>query len=202
MSGASWLRWSLAALMAAIALYHVVRLLAAHRRRQYGEADVDLTHAAMGSAMAMMLVGALTLRTGHFWALGFTATASWFTLRTLLAYVRGGAGAVPHPLRQTVLSGAMLLMLFAATTPGAATSGATQMRGMAMSGGGAGASYRGLVFLVAAVVAVVAIGTAAGLGGPRYRVVATSEGTLAPRMTAACQLAMNATTVYMLLLMA
>jgi hypothetical protein len=199
MSGASWLRWSLAVLMAAIALYHVVRLVAAHRRRHYGEADVDLTHAAMGSAMAMMLVGAVSLRTSQLWAAGFAGIAAWFVLRTLLGYVRAGAGAVMPPLRQSVLSGAMLLMLLAATTPAAGGAGSTLMRGMAMSD--AGASDRGLLFLVAAVVAIVAIGTAAGLA-PRSRQAAASDGTLAPRMTAACQLAMNATTVYMLLLMA
>ncbi|MDX6230524.1 MAG: hypothetical protein QOI76_3914 [Frankiales bacterium] len=201
MPGTPWLRWSLAALMAAIAAYHLVRLVAARRRARHGEVDVDVTHAAMGSAMAMMLLGGLTLRSSQVWATAFCAPAVWFGLRTLLAYVRGGARAVAHPVQQAVLSAAMLCMLLAAATPARAGTGSTVMRGMAMSGSGAGgAGSRGLLVVAGAVVAV-ALATAAGLGR-QGRSGDPRSGTLAPRTTAACQLAMTATTAYMLLLLA
>jgi Domain of unknown function (DUF5134) len=204
MSGAPWLRWSLATVMIAIALYHGVRLVAAHRRGRHSEADVDLTHAAMGSAMAMMLFGALSLRTSHFWAMAFTAPALWFVLRALLTYVRRGAQAMGHPLRQAVLSVAMLFMLLAAGTPVTAGSAWASMQGMTMTPGRLGASTPvdpAPTLLLVAAVAAVAIWTAAALRRRGDRTGCAADVAIAPRMTAGCQLAMNVTTIYMLLLM-
>lgn len=191
MSGAPWLRWSLALLMAAIACYHVIRLAESHRRRRYGEADVDLTHAAMGSAMTVMLVGTVTLSVTHFWALAFSAVAFWFVLRAILAYIRHGAQSVTHALAQIVLSGAMLFMVLAAT--------GSSMTGMTMPGSPAAGAAVGRVPVLLFVAAVVAVGawTALGLG----RAGQGAEAGVAPRTTAGCQLAMSATTVYLLLLM-
>jgi hypothetical protein len=76
------------------------------------------------------------------------------------------------------------------------------MQGMTMPGNlaGAGAAVDPVpVLLLATAVAAVAIWTAVTLR--RGRTGCASDVALAPRMTAGCQLAMNVTTVYMLLLM-
>jgi Domain of unknown function (DUF5134) len=188
-AGASWLRWSLAALMIAITCYHLVRL-AAERR---DEADVDLTHAAMGVAMALMLVGALTSGASRVWALAFVAPTLWFVGRSLVGYIRLGLGlglaAVGGPVRQTVVSASMLVMLLVGGAP-AARAGTSPMAMPGMSG----AHVTGgnvLVLALAAGVAAVAISTASRLR-PRTGSSLVNPG---------CQLAMNVTTVYMLLLL-
>jgi hypothetical protein len=70
-----------------------------------------------------------------------------------------------------------------------------------MSGTGAGGAASGGLLVVAAAVVAVALATAAGLGR-QGRSGDSRSGTLAPRTTAACQLAMTATSAYMLLLLA
>ncbi|BEP13554.1 hypothetical protein acdb102_18650 [Acidothermaceae bacterium B102] len=185
MAGASWLRWSLAALMIAITCYHLVRVAAARR----DEADVDLTHAAMGVAMALMLVGALTSGASRAWALVFVAPTLWFVGRSLVGYIRLGLAAVGGPLRQTVVSAAMLVMLLVAGAP-AARAGSSPMA-MPSMGSSATAGGNVLVLALVAGVAAVAISTASRLR-PRTGSSLVNPG---------CQLAMNVTTVYMLLLL-
>ena len=184
MAGAAWLRWSLAALMIAITCYHLVRVAA--RRRD--EADVDLTQAAMGVAMSLMLVGALTTGASRAWALGFVAPTLWFVGRSLMGYIRLGLAAVGGPLRQTVVSAAMLVMLLVAgavpARAGTPPMAVPSMGSAATTGGSA------LVLALVAGVAAVAVSTASQLR-PRAGSSLVRPG---------CQLAMNVTTVYMLLL--
>jgi hypothetical protein len=184
-AGASWLRWSLAALMIGITCYHLVRLIRVAAARR-GEADVDLTHAAMGVAMALMLVGALTSGASRVWALVFVAPTLWFVGRSLVGYVRLGLAAVGGPVRQTVVSAAMLVMLLVAGAPAARAGSAPMVMPSTSAAGG-----NVLVLALVAGVAAVAISTAARL---RTR---TGSSLVNP----GCQLAMNVTTVYMLLLL-
>ena len=59
MPTASSLRWALAAVMIATAMYHAGRLVVARLRHPRSELDVDLTHAAMGVATTIILVGSV-----------------------------------------------------------------------------------------------------------------------------------------------
>jgi Domain of unknown function (DUF5134) len=185
MSAAGWLRWAIAALMIAIAGYHLARLAIARRRARRTEADVDLTHAAMGAAMAMMLVGALTAQASRGWALAFAGPTLWFVFRTLIDYVR--QHPIGHPLTQAVISGTMVFMLLGTATHGS---------GMAMAD-------QGPVLLLAAAVVAVAIRTTTSIGRRNDSAAGgvLASRVLAPNLTAACQLAMNGTTVFMLVLM-
>jgi hypothetical protein len=185
--------------MLGIALYCAGRLIVARRTGRRIEADVDVVHIGMGTAMAGMLVPSANPLAGHAWNLGWTLffglAVCWFGGRLLIALAeRGAAGSAPVHL---LGSGAMLYMM-SATSPSAS--------GMSMPGMSMGGSVTtpvltllliGLLggFAVLATdhvlrpVAVVA-GAAGGAGAP-----------LAPRLADCCHIAMSVTMGYMLLLM-
>jgi hypothetical protein len=78
MSAPGWLRWAFAVAMIAVALYHLARLVMSRVVRRTTAVDVELSHAAMGAVMAMMLVGTLAGPDGRLLALIFGAPTLWF----------------------------------------------------------------------------------------------------------------------------
>lgn len=194
--------------MIATAIYHLGRLVASQRTRR-SELDVDLTHAAMGIVMAIMLVGSLTPVASRWWAVAFAVPTLWFGWRSLHSCVLEGARAVGRTLPQALSCTVMLYMLIPAATSAAAQSPTTKMAGMhmagmAMSGERDDASLaRGQVLDILLVVAMlgVATWTATTLARrARSSASCSRDGTLTPTLTASCHLAMNVTTVYMLML--
>src|SRR5680860_306643 len=70
-----WLQWMLAIAMILTALYHIGHFVAAPPRVRRSKLDVDLTHAAMGTVMAIMLVGSLPSHTSRNLAIAFAFPA-------------------------------------------------------------------------------------------------------------------------------
>ncbi len=205
MSPASVLRWTLVALMIAVGLYHVARMAAALRRQRRRELDVDATHTLMGLVMAGMLAGSVSGRFADVCFLGFVLATAWFGGLAAQTWVLTGARGLGHPLRQVVGCFAMSYMLV--VTSGAGILGLNRpeirMPGMRMGGGAAlsGSGFPLLLILLAAT-AGVTVWTALTTAGSARRPSAPSPGgVFAPTLTAGCQTAMNATTVYMLAMM-
>ena len=111
MTGPVWLSWPFAALMAASAVFHAARLVAARRAARPHRYDVDLTHLVMSGAMAVMLVLPVGSRQATTWSLVIAVPAGWFAARTVAAAQVGGFRALAGPARQLVMSAAMLFML-------------------------------------------------------------------------------------------
>jgi uncharacterized protein DUF5134 len=182
---ASWLRWLFAAAMIGVALFHVVRLAASRDRHRPDGVDVELTHAAMGVVMTVMLIGVLAPSDSRRLALVFLAPLLWFVWRGLHSFVMHGARAVGPPVRHVVGCAAMVYMLVVLSTAGPA------MPGMSM----AAPSSASPLVAGSLLIATVAV---AGWTLARPRVVGLPA---APALAAGCQLAMNAATVYMLVAM-
>jgi Domain of unknown function (DUF5134) len=217
----TWLSWTFAAVMIATVLYHVSRLMvidAGHR-----ELDVDVTHAAMGVGMAGMLVGRLTPGEGYWWALGFAVPSAWFASRITWTLLGRGVRFVGNHARELLTSVAMVFMLGAvAATAGTATVAAASvtdvsMPGMTMStssargssmalsmphlgGSGFSSSPRIADALLSLAIVGIAVWTLM-IVVRRLRARGREGGAITPALGASCQLAMNATTVYMLVLM-
>ena len=206
MTGPVWLSWPFAALMAASAVFHAARLVAARRAARPHRYDVDLTHLVMSGVMAVMLVLPVGSRQATTWSLVIAVPAGWFAARTVAAAQAGGFRALAGPARQLVMSAAMLFMLLVgvSSTASAATTGMNgmDMSGMDMSGPGSGRL-------------VLRVGRLGGLrrgAGPGRRVLrARAEGAagvhrdgswlLSRRPSLGCRLAMTSAMGYMLLLM-
>ncbi len=192
---ADWLPWLLAAAMVGVAAYHVARLIATRVRHHAASMDVELTHAAMGAAMTAMLVGLVAPAADLWLALPFVAMATWFAVRGVHTYVMDGV--TPRAVAaawQVVGCAAMAYMLLAVVR--SATT--THMAGMVMGGNGrSDVSWPGLRLLLVGA-------TVAWAGWTMFRVVdgrSTSAGAGRVGLSAGCQLAMNMTTVYMLVAM-
>jgi hypothetical protein len=205
--------------MIATVVYHVSRLAATDAVHR--ELDVDVTHAAMGIGMAGMLIGRLTPGESYWWALGFAVPTAWFASRITWTFLGRGARFVGNHLRQLLTSAAMVFMLGAvAATAGTATVAAAavsdiSMPGMAMSGGSAGSSAVSMPHLggsgvssasrlldVLLTLAIIGVATwTFVIVVRRLRLRGREGGPLTPALGASCQLAMNVTTVYMLVLM-
>ncbi|HEY2041811.1 MAG TPA: DUF5134 domain-containing protein [Jatrophihabitans sp.] len=220
MASTMWLRWALAAVMAATAGYHIVRLVAFGLRRHRLEIDVDLSHAAMGATMAAMLLGSLSPGDSRRWAIAFLVPTLWFAWLSMIRYAHvgdrdaddGGGVSFGDPARQVLACAAMLYMLLVGGASTAGMSGAT-MAAMHVAGAGhlsiATSPALGALLLVA-MVGVTAqsyrtcLGYLGYLGMSRIRRPASprdpaaAPGAMAPSLTAGCRLAMNVTTVYML----
>jgi hypothetical protein len=78
MAGPSWLAGILAAVMILTAAYSASRLAISRLRRRAIEFDTDALHAAMGAAMAGMLVPRLNVLPNGVWAAVFGIAAAWF----------------------------------------------------------------------------------------------------------------------------
>jgi hypothetical protein len=136
MAPPAWVAGVLAAVLLLIAGYCATRLVAASWWRRSTDHGVDVMHAAMGVAMAGMLVPRLNLLQARAWAALFAAGAGWFGWQVLRGrrrsgVTRPGAGLpAPHGHHGAhVLScTAMVCMLIAAPHLGApmtARAGAT-----------------------------------------------------------------------------
>jgi hypothetical protein len=207
-SSATSLGQALAAVMIVATLYHAGRLLTSRTRHRHGEFDVDLTNAAMGIGMAIMLVGSLTPSAGRRWAILFAIPTLWFIWRSLDSYLIDGTRAVGRPLRQALTCAAMLYM-FLATARMASTaspmsdmhSAGTAVAGMEVA---AGPEFgRAVTALLLAAMVGVAVWTCTLLGRGHGVAVCASNTASAPgaTVTVTCELAMSVTTVYMLVLM-
>lgn len=105
-----WSHWVLAAVALAAAAYHLWHL------RRHGDRAVDLTHAAMGAAMAVMFVAGIG-GTERRWALAaFVAALVWFVASALRSYVHAG-GTTPYLARQAACCAVMVGMLALSARP-------------------------------------------------------------------------------------
>jgi hypothetical protein len=96
-------------MMLAVAAYGLVLLATlAAERRSIGR-DVEISHVAMGVAMAGMFVPAWSFGPSVLWELIFVALLVWFAARSVQS-VRAWGLHVPHTAVHAVMSFAMLLM--------------------------------------------------------------------------------------------
>ena len=192
--------------MAASAMFHAARLVAARRAARPHRYEVDLTHLVMSGAMAVMLVLPVGSRQATTWSLVIAVPAGWFAARTVAAAQVGGLRALAGPARQLVMSAAMLFMLLVgvSSTASAATTGMTgvDMSGMDMSGQDP-AGWSSVSLTSAALVAV--LGLVAGYYARELRVAVgvhrDGSWLLSRRPSLGCRLAMTSAMGYMLLLM-
>lgn len=103
-----------AVLMLAVAAYAAALLPLALRWRRPG-LDVELSHLAMGAAMAGMFVSAWSFGPALAWELVFGALLVWFAARAL-GSLRESGFHLPHTAVHALMSVAMLLMYV--TAPG------------------------------------------------------------------------------------
>src|SRR5436190_22276584 len=74
--------------MAASAVFHAARLVAARRAARPHRYDVDLTHLVMSGVMAVMLVLPVGSRQATTWSLVIAVPAGWFVARIVAATAR------------------------------------------------------------------------------------------------------------------
>ena len=194
MSGPAWLSEALAAVMIAVALFHAARL--ARLRHRSTHPDIDLTHLAMGVAMALMLVATLSTRSSLGWALAF---ATWRSMQT---FVFDGARALTRHLPHALACGAMVYVLLVLSSAGPASADSTAMPAMQMAPGAMpglnGSSGTAQWSFLAVPLVIVMCGVAA-LNAAQLR-RATASGHHIPAVTNGCQLAMSTTMIYMLVM--
>ena len=211
MPAPGWLRWTLAVAMLAVALYHLGRLVAARWRRVDGprqvdpslQLDVELTHAAMGSTMTVMVVDAVAPVGLRGLGLVFVAALVWFASRTVYGYAVHGPRGADVSVRQIIGCAAMAYMLLVLAAPSAVAGTMTGgMTGMSMTGtsmgGAAGSAVHALSSPVFRVLVASATVGVAGWTVACMRVRSVAAG---PALSLGCQLAVSATTVYMLVAM-
>jgi hypothetical protein len=204
-TGPVWLSWPFAALMAASAVFHAARLVAARRAARPHRYDVDLTHLVMSGVMAVMLVLPVGSRQATTWSLVIAVPAGWFVARIVAAARAGGFRALAGPARQLLMSAAMLFMLLVGVSS-TASAASTGMPGMDMSGmdmSGQGSAGRSSVSVVSAAF-VAMLGLVAGYYARELRVAAgvhrDGSWLLSRRPSLGCRLAMTSAMGYMLLL--
>ena len=105
----SGLYYGVGVMMLAVAAYGLVLLVTlAAERRSIGR-DVEISHVAMGVAMAGMFVPAWSFGPNVLWELVFVGLLVWFAARSVQS-VRAWGLHVPHTAVHAVMSFAMLLM--------------------------------------------------------------------------------------------
>jgi len=125
----AWLYQLFGALMLAVATYCFVLLVLSVTARRPAGRDVDISHTAMGIAMAGMFVPAWAFGPSGLWEPLFSVLMVWFVVRSIQSIQRFGLH-VPHALVHAVMSFAMLLMYW---FPPGLVSGSGSMA-MSMSG--------------------------------------------------------------------
>jgi hypothetical protein len=212
----AWLALGFAAVMVAVSLYCVGRVIAARRWNRQNHLDVNISHIAMGFAMGGMLVPRANLVPNLAWEVVFASIAAWFlwrSVRVAVARDRSGRDGHAHdwshyPIH-LVMALAMIYMYLAA----AGGSGGIGRVGMSMtSGTGSPAELAVLPLLFT----MLLLGSAAwqldGFSGSGAAVGVRSAGVpavalsssrpwLAPRLETGCHIAMCLTMGYMLVLM-
>ena len=224
MSGPIWLNWPFAGVMVIFALYHGVRLVTAGQRGRPNGYDIDLAHLLMCTAMAAMLVMTFGAHLATAWAVVVGVPTLWFILRAVMALVSGGAKAMMAPVQQVLMCAAMLFMLVVAGRPASAplstASGGMNMPGMAVGGPVSHDMVTSTSSVaVTSLVFVGLLGLVAALHARQLRAAVTSHVAwplnrrpdvrqrsggllLAPGLSLGSQLAMSATMIYMLALLA
>ncbi len=195
MSGPTWLSRAFAALMIAVALYHGGRLVIP-RIRHAARYDVDLTHLAMGVAMALTLISPPSPRWSAGAALAFGVPAVWFTRRCMRVFVFDGAKAVAHHVPHVLACAAMIYMLAVSAT-GASTA-ATPGMNMAAGAMPAMSASSGSLEALAVPIAILLLATAGTSAAQLLR--STRSGQRNAALTKGCQLAMSTTMIYMLVM--
>src|SRR3954454_19277978 len=191
--------------MAASAVFHAARLVAARRAARPHRNDVDLTHLVMSGVMAVMLVLPVGSRQATTWSLVIAVPAGWVVGRIVGPARAGGFRALAGPARQLLMSAAMLFMLLVgvSSTASAASTGmpGMDMSGMDMSGQGS-AGWSSVSVVSAAFVAMV--GLVAGYYARELRVAAgvhrDGSWLLSRRPSLGWRLAMTSAMGYMPLL--
>jgi hypothetical protein len=127
MAAPGWWQWVLAAAMAAVAGYHLSRLVA---RRVPTRVDVELSHVAMGVVMVAMLLGLLAPLDNLRLAAAFAVAVVWFACVGVHTYVMDGATPRARALAGPAVGSAV--MVYMLTAP----AGSSAMAGMAHPGSG------------------------------------------------------------------
>ncbi len=138
MTNPHWVNDIFAAMMLAVAVYSVGRLIVARRWSRRTHEDVDVAHILMGTAMAGMLVSDLNPIPSGAWEVVFSVLAAWFVWRCYQFVVDANAGVgydlhlhrLSRRLIHLTMSLAMLYM-FLAAVPAAAGSGGSMAMGAA-----------------------------------------------------------------------
>jgi hypothetical protein len=103
------LYYLLAVLMLAVAGYDLILLSTSAVDHRFVGRDVEVSHVAMGVAMAGMFVPAWAFGPSLLWESVFAALLVWFLVRSIQSVQEWGLH-VPHTLIHAVMSFAMLLM--------------------------------------------------------------------------------------------
>jgi hypothetical protein len=116
MSGPTWLADFFAALMLAVAIYSVARLLAARLWQRPTHLEIDGTHVVMGTTMTGMLVNQLSFFSAGLWEVVFGLLAALFAYKTYQAV----SGAIDHHsshyATHLIMAGGMIYMYAAPST--------------------------------------------------------------------------------------
>jgi len=145
-------------LMLAVAAYCIVLLATSAVEHRAAGRDVEISHVAMGLAMAGMFVPKWAFGPNVLWELTFVVLLLWFIVRSVQSIHAWGLH-VPHTAIHAVMSFAMLLMYW---FPRGASSHAMTMT---LSSGGARMDP-GLAFLIAFVL----------LGSAVFTIASTHKG--------------------------
>jgi hypothetical protein len=221
----SWLAYPFAAVMGAVAVYALGRLVVARRLGRRNHDAVDVSHVLMGTAMVGMLVPRWNVLPDGVWEVVFALVAVYFLVVSVRFFVRHGLVGPPethhHHLAQylghLVMAAAMLDMYWLGM-PMTGSSGA----GMAMSGPPSGGGDPILTLLIIAVLCASAVWQLDAVrqhAALRELVPSASEGAghsvgsgvvpvkvgqtpawLAPRLEVCCHIAMCVAMGYMLVL--
>jgi hypothetical protein len=184
------LYYSFGAMMFAVAAYGLLLLVTLAAERRSAGRDVEISHVAMGLAMAGMFVPAWAFGPSVLWELIFVVLLVWFAVRSIRS-VRAWGLHVPHTAVHAVMSFAMLLMYWF-------PSGASP-HAMSMTASAAGGRIDpGLSFLIAFVLFGSAVFTVAspnkgathfGTHGGERLMVPAFDGTVGAPATLASRLA-------------
>jgi hypothetical protein len=96
-------------MMLAVAAYGLLLLATLAAERRSSGRDVEISHVAMGVAMAGMFVPAWSFGPNLVWEVIFVVLLIWFAARSVQS-VRAWGAHVPHTAVHAVMSFAMLLM--------------------------------------------------------------------------------------------
>jgi hypothetical protein len=139
----SWLYYLFGGLMLAVGAYGVLLLGLAVVTRRYAGVDVEISHVAMGLAMAGMFVESWYFGPDALWELVFGVLLVWFAVRGIRSVQTFGLH-LPHTWVHALMSFAMLVMYW---FPMGSSAGRSV--GMSMTAGGAGGRLDpGLAFLL------------------------------------------------------
>jgi hypothetical protein len=205
-SADGWLRWTLAAAMIAVVCYHLARLAGARVRERPIHRDVELGHAGMGVVMTAMLVGSLSVSLSRGLALVFVVSMLWFASRSIRKYVLAGPRGFVRLLGPAVGCAAMVYMLAALAGVGRSSAMAgtsmAAMHKMSMPGMSAPGHSSPLAMLASPVMAgalvLATVALAAWTVSRRPLRAEFGRDSAASALGIGCGLAVNVTTVYML----